>query len=454
MPALTVFLVRSGETVDEVIVAKGIGKLRYHQKFDPPLTAKGYREAQDALRALVQGICDQTPIPPGRGDSDNDGVIDPLRNMACFSAPLKGCQSTAIMLSATGLDKQDKLTWRYTTVDAAKSPSAIPVLTVNELCAQQEEIVKCGGVDVVMDAGLLHTSAAPWNDARNKCPFMKVCVQDMKEVAGEYIKTWKEDRKAYPPRRVLAVQYLYISEVGDIWSLKELTPKVNLSVDMLPVNKYLPPPRKGNLSPKLNKGTAPPSIETFQVVSNCVWQARQVGCDTVFCFVPYSVMQCMIDTLGDGDSNVAQTACSVMTLTAHVNDAANDSSSGIDWQMLGVFSSAQVQQNPIAAVPPFPGPVECIVTPPEGKDPAVVPANQWSRFPFPEPENIPDDYPDLYVPKYCMELRCPSYDFVGPLTFAFRLLLIPNSRPPFSKALSVPFPNFSSGPSSRPTSVH
>jgi hypothetical protein len=43
------------------------------------------------------------------------------------------------------------------------------------------------------------------------------------------------------------------------------------------------------------------------------------------------------------------------------------------------------------------GPVDCIVTPPVGKDPALVPANQWSKFPPPAPENIPDDYPDLYV---------------------------------------------------------
>ena len=399
MPSLTVFLVRSGETVDEVSLSPGISKLRFHQRVDPPLTAKGYRQAQDALRALVQGICDQTPNPPGRGDSDNDGVIDPLRNMACFSAPLKSCQSTALMLSATGLDMQDKLTWRYTTVDAAKSPSAIPVLTVNGLCAQQEEIIQCGGVDVVMDAGLLHTSAAPWNDARNKCPFMRVCVQEMKEVAGEYIKTWKEDRKAYPPRRVLAVQYFCISDVKDPWSLKELTPKVNLSVDTLPVNKYLPPPRKGNMACKLNKGMAPPSIETFQVVSNCVWNARQVGCDTVFLFVPFSVMQCMIDTLGSksDDAKVALSACSVMTLTAHVFDAAHSPDGGMEWNLMGVFSSAHVQAHPREVVPSFAGPVDCRVAPPEGKDPATIPANQWARFPFPEPEHLPDDYPDLYV---------------------------------------------------------
>lgn len=241
---------------------------------------------------------------------------------------------------------------------------------------------------------------------------MKVCVHDMKEVAGDYIKTWKEDRNAYPPRRVLAVQYLCVSDVQDIWSLKELTPKVNLSVDTLPVNKYLPPPRKGNVACKLNKGTAPPSIETFQVVSNCVWNARQVGCDTLFFFVPSTVMQCMIDSLGSGDSNVAQMPCSVMTLTAHVNDAANGPSSGIDWQMMGVFSSAQVQQNPIAAVPPFAGPVECIVAPPKGKDPALVPANQWSRFPFPEPEHLPDDYPDLYVYQSCLGLLRHPFCFV------------------------------------------
>ena len=395
MVSITVFLVRSGEAVTEVNVA-GIVKLRRHQRVDPSLTSRGYRQAQDTLTALVHGICDQTPIPSTRGDSDDDGVIDPLRNMACFAAPLKCCQSTAMMMSATGLEQQDKLTWRYTTVEAATSPSAVPVLTVNGLCAQEEEIITCGGVEEVTNAGLLHTAAASWNDARNKTPFMEVVVKDMKSNGGEYIKAWKDDRNIYPPRRVLDVQYMCIADAHDPWALIALTPKVNVSIDMLEVERYLPPPRKGNLECKLQKGIAPPPpTDTFEVVTNCVLKARQVGCDTVMFIVPTSVMRSIIDTLGgtSGAAETIKTPCSVMTLTASIDDATEN----VDWNLYGVFTSEQLRMNPSAAVPTFMGPVNCIVPPPEGKDPAQVPANQWSKFPTPEPEYIPEGYPDLYV---------------------------------------------------------
>jgi hypothetical protein len=393
MANLTVFLVRSGEAVTEANFA-GSGTLRRHQKVDPSLTTRGYRQSHHTLTALFQALCDQTPIPSDRGDSDDDGVIDPLRNMACFAAPLKSCQSTAMMMSTAGLEQQDKLTWRYTTVEAATSPSAIPVLTVNGLCAQEEEIQTCGGVEEVMNAGLLHAAAAPWNDARNKCPFMGVVVSDMKSTGGEYVKLWKDDRKVYPPRRVIDVQYMCIADANDPWALSALTPKVNISIDMLEVERYLPPPRKGNLECKVQKGIAPqPPTDTFEVVTNCVLKARQVGCDTVLFIVPTSVMRSIIDTLGgtSGAVETIKTPCSVMTLTAGINDTTDD----VDWNLYGVFTSEQLCMNPVASVPTFMGPVDCIVAPPDGKDPSMVPANQWSKFPPPEPECIPDDYPDL-----------------------------------------------------------
>lgn len=401
MPKLTVFLVRSGETVEDVVSSSRQQQLRLHQKVDPPMTAQGYKQAQDTFLALVKGICDQTPVPAGRGDSDGDGVVDPLRNMACFSAPLKSCQSTALMLSAAGLASQDKLTWRYTTVEAASSPSAVPVVTINDLCAAQPEIVKCGGVTAVVDAGLLHTAAAPWNDARIKCPFMKVCVQDMKETAGDFVKAWKEDRHVNPPRRVLDVQYLWLTNPLDPWSLAELTPKVNVSVDMLGPNKYLTPPRKGNLECKLQQSANSKAQSSAsnnipaKAVADCVWKARQVGCDTVIFTVPTTVMQCMMEEIGGSSGSTIATDCAVMTLTAVVDDV--DGADGVDWVLVGAFSTQQLQANPAAAVPYFSGTVDCLVQPPEGKDPASVPANQWSTFPPPEPENIPDDYPDLYV---------------------------------------------------------
>ena len=433
MANITVFLVRSGEALTEVNVP-GIVKLRRHQSVDPSLTSRGYRQAQDTLTALVQGICDQTPIPSTRGDSDDDGVIDPLRNMACFAAPLKCCQSTAMMMSITGLEQQDKLTWRYTTVEAATSPSAVSVLTVNGLCAQEKEIIKCGGVDEVTNAGLLHTAAATWNDARNKCPFMEVIVKDMKTTGGEFVKSWKDNRKVYPPRRVLDVQYMCIADAHDPWALSALTPKVNVAIDMLEVERYLPPSRKGNLECKLQKGVAPPpSTDTFEVVTNCVLKARQVGCDTVLFIVPTSVMRSFIDKLGStsGAVETIQRPCSVMTLTASINDTTEN----VDWNLYGVFTSDQLRMNPVAAVPTFMGPVDCIVPPPEGKDPSKVPANQWSKFPPPEPEYIPNDYPDLYVCSSFCHFRLQAFTCLTCCLLSFIF------RPPFASALTVPFPD-------------
>jgi len=391
MTKLTVFLVRHGETKEETATAE---KWRLHQRLDPALTETGFRQAQQVFLALIQGICDQTPVPEDRGDSDDDGVIDPLRNMACFSAPLQACQSTAIMLSAAGLASQDKLTWRYTTVEAATSPSAVPVITCNELCRQVPEIQRCGGVHVVVEAGILHTAAAPWNDGRIKCPFMKVAVRNMKGTAQDFVKEWKADRNVDPPRRVLDCQYLRLETEDDPWSLQPLTPKVNLCVDKLEPKTYLTPPRQGRLTTKLNVDETVEELAVMPstAVDDCVWKARQVGCDTVLLTVPAACLEDMLQQVtGEASSPLQIGPCSVVTLTATVDDGAGQV---VDWDLFGTFTAQEIEDG-AAAVPAFPGPVDCLVPPPPDKDPASVPANQWSKFPPPQPENIPPDYPDL-----------------------------------------------------------
>jgi hypothetical protein len=453
MPQLTVLLVRSGETAADVkAVSRDRGRLRLHERVDPTLTLQGYQQAQQVYAALITALCDQTPIVSRRGDSDGDGVIDPLRNLACFTAPLRACQSTALLLSAAGMASQDKLTWRYTTVEAATSPSAVPIITVNGLCASQAEIIECGGVDRVVNAGLLHTAAAPWNDARVKCPFMNVCVNDMKHTAGDMVKAYKADRNANPPNRVLEVQYLWLSPqvnnstdsntpttqtvsnnttVNNPWSLAELTPKVNVCIDMLKVSKYLTPPRKGNLDCKLpssekTESTSPDAM-VVAAICDCVSKARLVGCDTVLFCLPGTAMQSMLQYVqgGRGRSGSAyqsgantMTPCTVVTLMANVSDgnATTTSSCDIDWSLVGTFGLPQMVTNAAAAVPLWPGAVDCLVPPPPDKDPASVPANQWSAFPPPEPEVIPNDYPDLYVvykmqwehPCVCSTIRMPN----------------------------------------------
>jgi hypothetical protein len=393
MPQLTVFFVRNGESLDEV--EEG---LRLNQRIDPPLTFNGYKQAQDTYTALFKTLCDKTPIPPDRCDSDDDGVIDPLRNLACFSAPLRSCQATVLMMTTAGLAQQDKLTWRYTTLDAARTPSAVPVITVNDLCRQQPEIQQCGGVDTVIDAGLLHTAAREWNvSTTSKSPFAKVS-SDMKKVVGEYVREWKGDRSVHPPRQVLEVQYLRIEDMDDPWSLTDLTPKINASIDLLEPVKYVTPPRKGSLDCKLAdvQGKLDELAATpVQPVKNCIYKARQVGCDTCIFTVPATVMDHIMEDAGaEQPGEIAP--CSVLTLLVDVEEGGE-----VSWNFVGLFDSTVSN-----AVPEFPGPVDCSVPPPPDKDPSSVPANQWARFPPPEPENISADYPDLYVDCGCYVLAC------------------------------------------------
>ena len=399
---LTVFLVRHGETEMEAVDQNDEGALddtaprsfRHHQEIDPKLTEKGYHQAQEVFTALIQQLCDNTPVPADRGDSDSDGVIDPLRNLACFAAPLQACLGTAALLTAANMAAHDKLTWRYTTVEAATSPSAVPVIVDNGLGRRIPAVEASGGVQVVVSAGLWHGAAAAWNDERPKCPLMQIVTREFKGVAQEFVKEWKADRSIDPPRRVLDVQYLRLQHETtepeeNPWSLENMTPKINLCIDMLEPNMYLTPPRQGQISNKLNvTETSANDDDPLEAVENCVWKARQVGCDTILMTVPAACMERMLEQAGAAASAEIN-PCSVVTLTASVDDGVGEV---VDWQLHGHFSI-----NALDGVVPeeFPGMVDCLVPPPPDKDPSSVPANQWSKFPPPEPENIPPDYPDL-----------------------------------------------------------
>ena len=396
---LTVFLVRHGETELELVAggaqqAAAASSFRHHQVLDPKLTEQGYRQAQQVFTALIQQLCDNTQVPDGRGDSDNDGVIDPLRNLACFAAPLQACLGTAALLTAANLAAQDKLTWRYTTLEAATSPSAVPVIVNNALGRRVPAVQACGGVDVVVNAGLWHGAAAAWNDERHKCPLLRIVTREFKGIAQDFVTEWKTDRTIDPPRRVLDVQYLRWHDTTtepkeDPWSLENLTPKINLCVDMLEPSMYLTPPRQGNISNKLqvNEKTVEEEEDPLETVADCVWKARQVGCDTVLMTVPAACMERMLEQVGTVTETI--TPCSVVTLTACVDDGAGEI---VDWQLHGHFPLNSLD----GAVPDeFPGMVDCLVPPPPDKDPSSVPANQWSKFPPPQPENIPPNYPEL-----------------------------------------------------------
>jgi hypothetical protein len=394
---LTVFLVRCAETMDEVASSQ---QLRLHQQIDPPLSDHGYPHAQSTFLQLVSRICDNTPEPADRGDANHDGVIDPLRFLSCFTAPLKSCTGTAVLLSAAGLARQDKITWRYTTVPTATSPAAVPVIVDNELARGVPSIQQAGGVDTVVAAGLLHTAAADWNDAHPKCPILKVIVQEFKEKTQDFCREWKDDKTVHPPRKVLDVQYLRVrnSADGSPWDIQELSPKFNVTIDLLQPTKYLTPRRSGQFHCKL-PGSEGNDIfrKNLEITCEngfreCVWKSRQVGCDTVILIVPPSTFTSIAKDVCHKHLDSVPPPCSVLTLLAHVNDA--NAAPGI------AFEWVHMARSPTEiVVPTFPGPVNCIYPPPPEKDPASVPANQWSKFPPPEPEVIPPDYPDLYVPQ-------------------------------------------------------
>jgi hypothetical protein len=402
---LTVFIVRCAETIDEVQDAAN-SSLRFHQQIDPPVTDRGYQQAQQTFLQLVSRICENTPEPSNRGDANNDGVIDPLRFLSCFAAPLKSCTGTAVLLSAAGLARQDKITWRYTTVATATSPAAVPVIVDNDLARGVPSIQDAGGIDTVIAAGLLHTAATEWNDARPKCPILKVIVQQFKEKTQDFCREWKDDKTVHPPRKVLDVQYLRVGNNQNTtesssspWDIHELSPKFNVTIDLLQPTKYLTPRRSGQFHCKLPGAPGNIAFRTQLEITcehgfrECVWKSRQVGCDTVILIVPPSTLAGIVKDVCRKPivADDGMPPCSVLTLLAHVNDA--NAASGI------VFEWVHMATSPTdIVVPTFPGPVDCIYPPPPDQDPASVPANQWSKFPPPEPEIIPPDYPDLYVP--------------------------------------------------------
>ena len=68
----------------------------------------------------------------------------------------------------------------------------------------------------------------------------------------------------------------------------------------------------------------------------------------------------------------------------------------MEYTLYGIYTAEQIQQQPTIGIPPYMGRINCTIPPSSpDKDPSLVPPNQWSKFPPPQPEYIPNDYPDL-----------------------------------------------------------
>jgi hypothetical protein len=126
------------------------------QRVDPELTEAGYVAAQEAMDRLLNALA-----------SENE------RSVALLSAPNRACTSTAMMVTCADVSERSDLHWRWTTLNSATSPTAIPVVVHNGLCNADPHVQRMGGYRAVVEAGLMHCAALPWNDGRAKCPLMK-----------------------------------------------------------------------------------------------------------------------------------------------------------------------------------------------------------------------------------------------------------------------------------------
>jgi hypothetical protein len=388
MPQLTVLLIRHAESIVDTGEAK-----RLHETLDPGLTDAGYRAAHefwlDLFAQQLAGDDDGTTGTSGEGAP---------RKLACFSAPLMACHSTALLLSASDMPKYgDDLSWSLTVAETAKVPAAVPIVVHNQLASFHEAY---STLDKILAAGLLHGAAAEWNHADSrKCPLAAKLDHVQSVIGGggdadrnnhsgdnDFLHTWKQDRTVHPPRKVLEAQFLHQADPAHWWSLRPLTGKRNLLVDLLAPDRYLPPPRQGTVQSMLDRTADGAAHDPVRAVRDCVWAARTAGCDTVLLILPAPTIAAALSQLmGGGHSNdvdvspLSMTACSVDI---------HDDDESMEWSLLHRGAGGKL---------PPPGPVDCTDVPPADIDPASVPPNQWSVFPVAEPENIPDDYPDLYV---------------------------------------------------------
>ena len=212
-----------------------------------------------------------------------------------------------------------------------------------------------------------------------------------------------DSKPAQKPRRCTDLQYLRIEDATNPWTLVDLTQKTNILVDLIDPKRYMTPPRKGYLAPKRQEVVVQPGVE--EGVQQAVLWARQTGCDTVILTIGQAAMQELAKkaNLLQSEDNLEVPPCSLASLVADVPSETDPSS--ISLKFHGFFTSQELAQDPDAAIPPYTGPVDVTIPPPEGNDPMTMPVNQWSKFPPPQPENIPADYPDL--PPFSQALTAP-----------------------------------------------
>lgn len=227
-----------------------------------------------------------------------------------------------------------------------------------------------------------------------------VVFKKMKESTQTRIDEWDEarDESGKKIHHVNYIQFMRLENVKDPWSLKEMIPKSSILVNYAEPKKYMLPPRQGWFDPKKQYKEWNDGVEDH--VKEAVWMARQAGCDTVLLVVPGTTLRHMVGAAG-GATDAEATPCCVATMTAVV-DASASSAADIQWKFYQLTTSTAISTE---CIPPFDGPVDEVMHPHEGKDPAQAPENRWAAFPEPEPEVLPRNYPKL--PPFSMSLEAP-----------------------------------------------
>jgi len=389
------------------LATTGPRKLRHSEKIDPFLTREGYGQAQLCLTQIVQLLAAST---------------DQERRLAAVSAPLASCLGTALGLTVAQVPRYTNLRWQWTLPSSIQAPCAIPIVICDDLCTAEPEVEACGGSTVVVDAGLLHGAGRVFNDARLKCPLAKLWKQ-FKQHTKDDVRAWKEEvlkveegeEEPYV-RRVLDAQFLRVGEPTKAkqqrieeeeleqgegpWELQEMSVKSNLLIDLIEPVRYKTPPRKGMLAAKRQGKIERPNSTV--AVRHVVWSARQTGCDTCIVFCGEAALQELAVAAGaiEEPSQLEVPACSMVSCIATVPDT--DDAQDVEFALHGFYTLDDLDGD---LIPPYTGPVDMRKQPPSKLDPTQVPANQWSKFKPPAPENIPDDYPDL--PPFSQALTAP-----------------------------------------------
>ena len=159
--SLTVFIMRHGERLDEALHRSG-HRIPPEIRVDPPLTAKGHLQAQEAFAQLNDALL-------------NDGK---KRKITVAVSPAKRTIGTSLMACTSGLRRNEVLDWAFTSQD---TENVIPMVVINGLSACASAIQKMGGAEPAIANGHLPCADVHDNTEESKTSPIAVELQKMQQ---------------------------------------------------------------------------------------------------------------------------------------------------------------------------------------------------------------------------------------------------------------------------------